>query len=70
MELVTIEGFAAGDVIQLKGKATDYSLTVGTAPNGKSGTLIQSTIFGQPELVGFVAGGSGLSLASSTFSYV
>jgi serralysin len=66
----SIEGFTTGDVIQLKGKAADYTLTVGAAPNGKSGTLIQSTIFGQPELVGFVAGGNGLSLTSSTFSYV
>ena len=36
-----------GDVIQLKGTASDYILTVGTVPNTKdSGTLIQSTLFG------------------------
>jgi serralysin len=71
-DYAAIIGFAAGDVIQLKGRATDYLLTTGTAPNNGSqqGTLIQSTIFGQPELIGFVSGSNNLSLTSAAFTYV
>jgi peptidoglycan/xylan/chitin deacetylase (PgdA/CDA1 family) len=71
-DYAAIIGFAAGDVIQLKGKATDYSLAVGTAPNNgtQQGTLIQSTLFGQPELIGFVAGSTNLSLTNTAFAYV
>jgi serralysin len=71
-DYAAIVGFGTGDVIQLKGKAADYSLTVGTAPNNgtQQGTLIQSTIFGQPELIGFVAGSTNLSLTSTVFAYV
>jgi serralysin len=71
-DYAAIIGFGIGDVIQLKGKATDYSLTVGTAPNNgtQQGTLIQSTILGQPELIGFVAGSTNLSLTSTAFTYV
>jgi Ca2+-binding RTX toxin-like protein len=71
-DYAAIIGFAAGDVIQLKGKAADYTLSLGTAPNNGSqqGTLIQSTLFGQPELIGFVAGSTNLSLTSTAFTYV
>jgi peptidoglycan/xylan/chitin deacetylase (PgdA/CDA1 family) len=71
-DYAAIIGFATGDIIQLKGKAADYTLSVGTAPNNgtQQGTLIQSTLFGQPELIGFVAGSTNLSLTSTTFSYV
>jgi Ca2+-binding RTX toxin-like protein len=71
-DYAAILGFAAGDVIQLKGKAADYTLSLGTAPNNgaQQGTLIQSTLFGQPELIGFVAGSTNLSLTGTTFSYV
>jgi RTX calcium-binding nonapeptide repeat (4 copies)/Polysaccharide deacetylase len=71
-DYAAIIGFATGDVIQLKGKAADYTLSLGTAPNNGSqqGTLIQSTLFGQPELIGFVAGSTNLSLTSTVFSYV
>jgi serralysin len=64
--------FGTGDVIQLKGQASHYVLAVGTAPNNGSqqGTLIQSTLFGQPELIGFVAGVTNLNLTSSAFAYV
>jgi peptidoglycan/xylan/chitin deacetylase (PgdA/CDA1 family) len=71
-DYAAIIGFAAGDVIQLKGKAADYVLATGTAPNNGSqqGTLIQSNLFGQPELIGFVAGSTNLSLTSAAFAYV
>jgi serralysin len=71
-DYAAIIGFATGDIIQLKGKAADYTLSLGTAPNNGSqqGTLIQSTLFGQPELIGFVAGSTNLSLTSTSFSYV
>jgi RTX calcium-binding nonapeptide repeat (4 copies)/Polysaccharide deacetylase len=71
-DYAAIIGFAAGDVIQLKGKAADYTLSLGTAPNNgaQQGTLIQSTLFGQPELIGFVAGSTNLSLTSTAFAYV
>jgi hypothetical protein len=71
-DYAAIIGFAAGDVIQLKGKAADYTLSLGTAPNNgtQQGTLIQSTLFGQPELIGFVAGSTNLSLTSTAFTYV
>jgi serralysin len=71
-DYAAIIGFAAGDVIQLKGKAADYTLSLGTAPNNgtQQGTLIQSSLFGQPELIGFVAGSTNLSLTSTAFTYV
>jgi RTX calcium-binding nonapeptide repeat (4 copies)/Polysaccharide deacetylase len=71
-DYAAIIGFATGDVIQLKGKAADYSLSVGTAVNNgtQQGTLIQSTLFGQPELIGFVAGVNNLNLTSTAFTYV
>ncbi len=71
-DYATIIGFASGDVVQLKGKAADYTLSLGTAPNNgtQQGTLIQSTLFGQPELIGFVAGSTNLSLTSTAFTYV
>ncbi len=71
-DYAAIIGFAAGDIIQLKGKAADYTLSLGTAPNNgnQQGTLIQSTLFGQPELIGFVAGSTNLNLTSTAFSYV
>jgi RTX calcium-binding nonapeptide repeat (4 copies)/Polysaccharide deacetylase len=71
-DYAAIIGFATGDVIQLKGNAADYSLAVGTAPNNgtQQGTLVQSNLFGQPELIGFVAGSTNLSLTSTAFTYV
>jgi serralysin len=71
-DYAAIVGFGTGDVIQLKGKAADYSLTVGTAPNNSTqqGTLIQSNLLGQPELIGFVASSTNLSLTSTAFTYV
>jgi serralysin len=59
----------AGDIIQLKGKAADYS--VSTSPvAGVAGTAIYNNLFGQPELVGVVQNVSGLNLTSAAFSYV
>jgi peptidoglycan/xylan/chitin deacetylase (PgdA/CDA1 family) len=71
-DYAAILGFAAGDTIQLKGKAADYVLSTGTAPNNgtQQGTLIQSNLFGQPELIGFVAGVTNLNLTSAAFAYV
>jgi peptidoglycan/xylan/chitin deacetylase (PgdA/CDA1 family) len=71
-DYAAILGFATGDTIQLKGQASDYVLATGTAPNNGSqrGTLIQSNLFGQPELIGFVAGVTNLNLTSATFTYV
>ena len=66
-----IVGFSAnaGDVIQLKGKATDYS--IGTSPVfGVTGTAIYNNLFGQPELIGIVQNVSGLNLTSAAFNYV
>jgi peptidoglycan/xylan/chitin deacetylase (PgdA/CDA1 family) len=70
-DYAAILGFATGDTIQLKGKASDYVLATGTAPNNgtQQGTLIQSNLFGQPELIGFVAGVTNLSLTSAAFTY-
>jgi Ca2+-binding RTX toxin-like protein len=66
-----IIGFETGDTIQLKGQATDYTLSVGTvAFTPGQGTIIQSNLFGQPEIIGFVAGATGLSLTGSAFLYV
>jgi serralysin len=66
-----IVGFETGDTIQLKGQAADYTLSVGTvAFTAGQGTIIQSNLFGQPEIIGFVAGATGLSLTSSAFLYV
>ena len=66
-----IVGFSTigGDVIQLKGKAGDYSLSTAPANLG-SGTAIYNNLFGQPELIGFVQNVSGLNLKSSYFNYV
>jgi serralysin len=59
----------AGDVIQLKGKAADYS--IGTSPvAGVAGTAIYNNLFGQLELIGIVQNVAGLSLTSASFSYV
>ena len=66
-----IVGFSAttGDKIQLKGKATDYSID--TSPvSGVAGTAIYNNLFGQPELIGIVQNVSGLNLTSAAFSYV
>jgi serralysin len=71
-DYAAILGFASGDVIQLKGQAADYMLATGIAPNNGTqlGTLIQSNLFGQPELLGFVAGVNNLNLVSTAFVYV
>jgi serralysin len=66
-----IIGFSAatGDIIQLKGKATDYS--IGNSPiAGITGRAIYNNLFGQPELIGIVQNVSGLNLTSAAFSYV
>jgi serralysin len=66
-----IVGFSAtaGDVIQLKGKAADYS--IGNSPvAGVAGTAIYNNLFGQPELIGVVQDVSGLSLTGTYFNYV
>jgi serralysin len=70
-DYANIIGFSptAGDVIQLKGKAADYSL--GTAPAGvNAGTAIYNNLSGEPELIGIVQNISGLSLTDSYFNYV
>jgi peptidoglycan/xylan/chitin deacetylase (PgdA/CDA1 family) len=71
-DYAAISGFGTGDVIQLKGTAANYTLTTGSAPNNgrAQGTLIQSNVSGQPELIGFVLGVTNLSLTSTAFSYV
>ncbi len=70
-DYANIIGFSAtaGDVIQLKGKAADYSL--GTAPAGiNAGTAIYNNRSGEPELIGIVQNTSGLSLTDGYFNYV
>jgi serralysin len=68
-DYAAILGFATGDVIQLKGKAADYSVVNGIAGT-QQGTMIQSTLFGQPELIGFVYGVTNMNLSSTAFAYV
>ncbi|WP_146138396.1 polysaccharide deacetylase family protein [Chamaesiphon polymorphus] len=61
-----IVGFDANsDVIQLKGKATDYALS--TTPTG---TAISNNLFGRSELIGIVENVSELSLTGDYFTYV
>ncbi len=70
-DYANIVGFTttAGDVIQLKGKAADYSL--GTSPAGiNAGTAIYNNLSGEPELIGIVQNTSGLSLTDGYFNYV
>jgi serralysin len=70
-DYANIIGFSAtaGDVIQLKGKAADYSL--GMAPAGvNAGTAIYNNLSGEPELIGIVQDTSGLSLTDGYFNYV
>ena len=63
-----ITDFKPTDVIQLHGSAADYTLT---ALSGKlAGTLISLKTGNQPEWIGVVQGGSGLTLSSSAFSFV
>jgi peptidoglycan/xylan/chitin deacetylase (PgdA/CDA1 family) len=71
-DYAAIIDFATGDTIQLKGKAADYTLSIGTAANNgtQQGTLIKSNLFGTAELIGFVAGVNNLSLTSTAFTYV
>jgi peptidoglycan/xylan/chitin deacetylase (PgdA/CDA1 family) len=65
-----IVGFSANsDIIQLKGKASDYALN--TSPPGvDAGKAIYNNLFGQPELVGIVQNVSGLNLSEPYFNYV
>jgi hypothetical protein len=69
-DYAAIVGFSiSSDVIQLKGKAADYTLR--TAPVGvATGTAIYHNLFGAPELIGIVANTSGLSLTESYFNYI
>jgi serralysin len=66
-----IVGFTTntGDIIQLKGKAGDYTLSAAPASLG-SGTAIYNKLFGQPELIGFVQNVSGLNITASYFKFV
>ena len=66
-----IVGFSTitGDIIQLKGKASDYSLSAAPASLG-SGTAIYNKLFGQPELIGFVQNVSGLNINAGYFRFV
>ncbi|AFY78424.1 hypothetical protein Ple7327_3198 [Pleurocapsa sp. PCC 7327] len=58
-----------GDTIQLRGNASNYSLSA--SPNGlPSGTAIFLKTSGQDELIGIVQGVSNLNLNSSAFSFV
>ncbi|NJL46478.1 MAG: hypothetical protein HC929_01825 [Leptolyngbyaceae cyanobacterium SM2_5_2] len=60
---------AEGDVIQLKGAASDYRL--GSAPSGlPTGRAIFMETSGADELIGIVQGASTLTLNSAAFSYV
>jgi serralysin len=68
-DYAAIVGFGAGDVIQLKGNAADYSVVNGVSGTQR-GTLIQSTLFGQPELIGFVFGVTNMNLSGGAFAYV
>ncbi len=65
-----ILGFStATDVIQLKGKASDYTLSAAPASLG-TGTAIYDKLLGQPELIGFVQNVSGLNINASYFKFV
>jgi len=59
----------SGDKIQLKGRASNYR--IGSAPRGTSnGQGIFLKTGRQDELIGIVKGNNGLSLQSSTFTFV
>lgn len=66
-----IVGFATntGDIIQLKGKDTDYTLSAAPASLG-SGTAIYNNTFGQAELIGFVQNVSELNISANYFRFV
>jgi serralysin len=66
-----IVGFTTntGDIIQLKGKAGDYTLSAAPTSLG-SGTAIYNKLFGQAELIGFVENVSGLNINASYFKFV
>jgi serralysin len=66
-----IVGFTTntGDVIQLKGRASDYTLSAAPASLG-NGTAIYNRLFGQPELIGFVENVSGLNINAGYFRFV
>jgi 2',3'-cyclic-nucleotide 2'-phosphodiesterase (5'-nucleotidase family) len=67
-----ITDFAAGDVIRLKGEASNYSLVPNLTLNGVTGTglFLTATTGPSGELIGLLQGASGLSLASSAFSFI
>jgi serralysin len=65
-----ILGFStATDVIQLKGRASDYTLSAAPASLG-TGTAIYDKLLGQPELIGFVQNVSGLNINANYFKFV
>jgi len=66
---VTDFNVGEGDVLQLKGKASDYSL--GQAPQGFPGgrTLVYEG-GNSPEVVAIIQGDTNISLESSSVQYV
>lgn len=62
-----IRDFDALDTIQLKGKATDYSLREDIEVRGYSGTAI---VTADEELIGFISNSENLNLDSDRFSYI
>lgn len=63
-----IKDFKTDDIIQLKGNRCLYALSENYSLGGKSGTSI--LLANTCELIGFVEGVTGLSLASNDFSFV
>ncbi|OKH39619.1 hypothetical protein NIES2119_04920 [[Phormidium ambiguum] IAM M-71] len=63
-----IKDFKTEDIIQLKGNRCLYALSENYSLGGKSGTSI--LLANTCELIGFVEGVTGLTLASNDFSFV
>lgn len=68
VDYALIEDFQEGDVIQLRGAATDYSLKA--FAQGATGTGIYLKTSNKDELIGVVQGVSELNLTSGAFAYV
>ncbi|MBE9228101.1 hypothetical protein IQ264_22015 [Phormidium sp. LEGE 05292] len=64
-----IKDLRTEDTIQLKGNPESYELSELYSLGGKSGTSIFFTGTGTSELIGFVEGVTGLSLASNLFEF-
>jgi hypothetical protein len=59
-----------GDVIQLYGKASDYTIASTVTADGTAALEIQRVLADRSETIGLVVGVSTLDLNSAAFSYL